>query len=91
MYGVAMASDAYANERLGLMYTMDHTRENCETAVNYMKRAQVILKMLHGGQDCYNSVTANLENTRKKLAKMEGNTTLNPIGGLLNPTLQRES
>jgi hypothetical protein len=81
MYGVAMESDAYANERLGLMYTMDHTRENCETAVNYMKRAQVILKMLHGGQDC--SVTANLENTRKKLAKMEGNTTLNPTGGLL--------
>jgi len=28
-------------------------------------------------------VTANLENTRNKLAKMEGNTTLNPTGGLL--------
>jgi hypothetical protein len=82
MYGVAMESDAYANERLGLMYTMECNKEDFLTAVSYFKRAQVILKMLHGGQDHYAVVTANLERTRNKLARLDGNTTVNPTGGL---------
>jgi hypothetical protein len=82
MYGVAMESDAYANERLGLMYTMECNKEDFLTAVNYFKRAQVILKMLHGGQDHHAVVTANLERTRNKLARLDGNTTVTPTGGL---------
>jgi hypothetical protein len=63
VYKEAMKRDAYANERLWLMYLMDHTRENCETAVKYLKRTQVIYKMLHGCQEEYNVVTANIERT----------------------------
>lgn len=33
LYKETMKCDAYANERLGLMYNMDQTKENCETAV----------------------------------------------------------
>ena len=76
MYKKTMKCDAYANERLGLMYNMDQTKENCETAVKYMKRTQVIFKMLHGCQEEYNMVTANVERTKNTLARLDGKTSV---------------
>lgn len=61
-----MESDAYTNERLGLglMYTMDPIRDNCKTAVKYLKRTCE--------EEYNNMVTANLDRTKNTLAKLDG-------------------
>lgn len=81
MYGVAMESDAYANERLGLMYTMDAIKRISD-CTKVSEEGPSYPQDVTWGQDLHAVVTANLEGTRNKLARLDGNTTVNPTGGL---------
>lgn len=69
LYKVCMGWEAYAYERLGLIYNLDHTREGWEIAVKHWERARVIFKMIGEHQSILNSVTNNLALARDRLTK----------------------
>lgn len=69
LYKVCMGWEAFAYERLGLMYNLDHTRESWESAVKHWKRARVIFKMIGEHQSILNLVTENLALARDRLNK----------------------
>jgi hypothetical protein len=67
LYKRCMVWEAYAYERLGLIYNLDHTRESWEIAVKHYERARVIFKMIGAPQYMLNSVTENLAFARDML------------------------